>query len=309
MKRKNTVLVTGATGFTGKYVIEALLRKQYAVIATGQSSQVSRPLADIKPDDDFRYIRLDLTDPQQIHAALWERKVDYVIHLAGLSDPTHQNPVDYYAINLVGTINLLEVLGELIHVPQKIVISSTALVYRPQSRPVEENDELGTYNHYGLSKLLVEKSSRHYSNRIPIVIARPFNYAGVGQPKRNIVPKLINFIKNEQGKVSLDNLAIFRDYSDVRFVADAYVELLTANTESFDVVNICSSQVFSFKDLLKILGDISQTKADISLTGRFERNTNINYLCGSNNKLLDLCPNISKKSIYETLDWMYKNAS
>jgi len=309
MKRKSTVLITGATGFTGKYVIESVLRNSYIAVATGQSEQPSQPLAATRPEDELNYVRLDLTDPEQLRSVLKRYEPDYVIHLAGLSDPTHKNPIDYYAINVVGSINLLEALADQTWIPQKVVISSTALVYRPQSRPLEENDDLHTYNHYGLSKLLLEKSSRNYSQKFPIVIARPFNYAGVGQPKRNILPKLINFIKHEQGKVSLDNLAIFRDYSDVRFVADAYVQLLQAKTESFDVVNICSSTAFSFRDLLKILSDISQAETEICQTGKFERNTNINYLCGNNNKLLKLCPNIDRKSIYETLDWMYKEAS
>ena len=309
MKLKPTVLITGATGFTGKYVIEAALRNNYKAVATGQSEQPSQPLAVTQVGDLLDYARLDLTDPAQLRSVLQRYRPDYVIHLAGLSDPTHKNPIDYYAVNLVGSINLLEALGEQAWSPQKVIISSTALVYRPQSRPVDEGDELRTYNHYGLSKLLLEKSSRNYSHKFPIVVARPFNYAGVGQPKRNILPKLINFIKHEQGKVALDNLAIFRDYSDVRFVADAYVQLLQAKTEKFDVVNICSSTAFSFRDLLMILSDISQAETEVSLTGKFERNTNINYLCGSNHKLLKLCPDIERKTIHETLDWMYKEAS
>lgn len=309
MNKKSTVLITGATGFTGKYVIESVLRNNYSVIATGTSEQPSRPLATTQPKDFLNYVRLDLTDPDQLRSVLKHHHPDYVIHLAGLSDPTHKNPTDYYAINLVGSINLLEALADQSWTPQKVIISSTALVYRPQSRPLDESDDVQTYNHYGLSKLLLEKSSRNYSQKFPIVIARPFNYTGVGQPKRNILPKLINCIKHEQGKVSLENLAIFRDYSDVRFVADAYVQLLQAQTESFDVVNICSSTAFSFRDLLKILSDISQAKTDVSLTGKFERNTSVNYLCGNNHKLLKLCPNIARKTIHETLDWMYKEAS
>jgi len=169
------VLVTGCSGFTGRYVVEALVEAGHTVIdAEGAGS------------------RFDLTQPTTVSAAIRAARPDYVIHLAAVSFVGHGDAAAFYAVNTVGTANLLEaILAEGIE-PRRVVVASSANVYgNADAEPILESTPLAPVNHYAASKLAMEHIARSYSDRLPIVLTRPFNYSGVGQDESFLVPKLV----------------------------------------------------------------------------------------------------------------------
>ena len=112
-------LVTGAAGFTGRYVVEALRQKQYRVIALG-----SRP-----EEVGDEWISCDLTDQAQVRATVTPLAPEYVVHLAAVSFVGHDKEEDFYRTNVIGTSNLLSALSEGPSKPRKILLASSANVY------------------------------------------------------------------------------------------------------------------------------------------------------------------------------------
>ena len=172
---KARVLVTGCSGFTGRYVGAALASKGYRVIDAEDSGAP-----------------FDLTQPASVAAVLQEARPDYVIHLAALSFVGHNDATAFYAVNTVGTANLLEAILKAGSKPRRVVIASSANVYgNAQVEPITEATSPAPVNHYAASKLAMEALVRTYADRLSIVMTRPFNYTGVGQAVNFLVPKLV----------------------------------------------------------------------------------------------------------------------
>ncbi len=113
---------------------------------------------------------------------LQEARPDYVIHLAALSYVARNDSTGFYAVNTVGTTNLLEAIVTAKLNLRRVVIASSANVYGNATvEPITEATPPAPVNHYAASKLAMEVMVRTYADRFPIVLTRPFNYTGVGQ--------------------------------------------------------------------------------------------------------------------------------
>ena len=158
------VLVTGLEGFTGPYVAQALRAAGHEVHGAPA------------------WPAFDLRRPADIAAALDAAKPDWVLHLAGLSSVTHADAAELYAVNAVGTGNLLQAIAERAPGVRKVLLASSANVYgNADADPIDEQVAPRPVNHYACSKLAMEFIARTWFDRLPIVIARPFNYTGPGQ--------------------------------------------------------------------------------------------------------------------------------
>jgi nucleoside-diphosphate-sugar epimerase len=134
------VLVTGCGGFTGRYVKAALAAEGYQVI-----------------DAEKVGTRFDLTQPASIGAVLKEADPKYVIHLAALSFVGHADAAAFYAVNAIGTTNLLdEILASGVK-PQRVMIASSANIYGNATvEPITEATPSAPVNHYAASKVAME---------------------------------------------------------------------------------------------------------------------------------------------------------
>ena len=293
---KGKVLVTGRYGFTGRYVASALETAGWQVWGTcSHSTERMGPLD----------IVADLTDATSVRKLVNSVRPDTVVHLAGISFVNYGNINDIYKINLLGTRNLLEALSLGGYGKAGVVLASSANVYGDSiSNPISEISTPAPKNDYAVSKLAMEYVAKLFEGEMPITIARAFNYTGVGQDQKFLVPKIVSHFRNRASLIELGNLNIARDYSDVRDVAEVYSRLLDVAKPWGKHVNICSGNAISLKSILEICQNLSGHEIEIVINPRFVRKNDLNILNGDPAALHKMIGDFSRYSFEDTLRWM-----
>ena len=280
------ILLTGADGFTGRHFS----------LAAGAMGH------DIYP------LKADLLNPGAIAGELSGRAFDHVVHLAAISAVTHTDELALYRVNLVGTRNLLEAVAALDTVPAKILVASSANVYGNAARsPIDETVPPAPVNHYAMSKLAMEYMLEKYHALLPLVVARPFNYTGPGQDDRFVIPKLVRHFRERKARVELGNVAVEREFNDVRLVCEAYLGLLQRG-QSHQVYNVCTSTTYSLTDVIGILSALTGHAIEITVNPDFVRENEVQRLCGDPARL-EACLGkpAARWTLQDTLQWMLES--
>ena len=271
------VLITGADGFTGKYL--SLLLNEKGFIVAGLGGEDSK---------DSSVIPCDLSNKSEVNAVIKEICPDYVVHLAAISFVGESDIESFYRVNLFGTLNLLEALSSQIPSPSKIVVASSANVYgTPKVGTIDESICPAPVNHYANSKLAMEHMVRTWFNRLPIIITRPFNYTGPGQSERFLIPKIVGHFKRKEKTISLGNTEVSRDFSDVKDVVECYARLLMSESRSI-TVNICSGKAVSLQEAIKIMNEMAGYEISVEVNQELVRTNEIKSLKGNNQLLKNL---------------------
>ena len=282
-------LLTGAGGFTGRHLEPALKHRGYRVTRLDP--------AGLAP--------CDLTDRDAVDRAVLELRPDVVVHLAAVTFVGHNNVEDFYRVNVLGTLNLLQALAKLEPAPSRVVIASSANVYgTPNVEVLDESLCPAPVNHYASSKLAMECMVRTWFDRLPIVITRPFNYTGPGQAEHFLVPKIVKHFRERASFIELGNLHVYRDYSDVEDVVGAYLALLESNARS-EVVNICSGHAIALLDIISMMKDIAGQDIEVRVNPDFVRENEVPRLVGSTAKLRKLVHLPPPRPFADTLRRMY----
>ena len=290
----NTALVTGASGFTGRYMVSALRRRGYRVVGFGSSCCGADSC-----------LSVDLTDAEAVHAAVQQIQPTHVVHLAGIAFVGHGEPDDFYRVNLFGTLNLLSAL-QLLKPPPRVVLASSGNIYgMPNIEVIDETVCPSPVNHYATSKLAMECMSRTWFEHLPVLIVRPFNSTGVGQTEQFLIPKIIGHFKRKEPMIELGNLDVSRDFSDVRDTVDAYVALLESDAHS-QVVNVCSGRAIALRTILSEVGRLAGYEMEVRVNPAFVRANEIPVLRGSRARLESLVDCSQPRHLEETLAWMYE---
>ncbi len=294
MTSNNTVLVTGSRGFTGHYLAQALRARGMRVVGLMQGTA--------QGDDEFA---CDLTNATQVQLAVQMVQPAYVAHLAALAFVGHGDAKAFYEVNLFGTLNLLEALGSLSTPPQQVLVASSANVYgTPGVEVIDESVCPAPVNHYACSKLAMEHMVRTWMARLPIVLARPFNYTGVGQDEKFLIPKIVNHFVRRADIIELGNLDVSRDFSDVRDVVDAYVRLLHTPDASGQTLNVCSGSATSLRDVLTMAEAMTGHSLTVSVNPEFVRANEVPRLLGDATRLQGLTGWRPQYDLASTLRWM-----
>lgn len=295
--RPGRVLVTGHRGFTGRYVVEALHAAGCQVFG------LSATPAELDQHG------IDLLDRKQVAAVVAEVRPEAVIHLAAIAFVAHGDAEEMYRTNVVGTRHLLEALAALPQAPAKVLLASSANVYG--NSDVELLDEAvppSPANDYAVSKLAMEYMARLWMDRLPIVLARPFNYTGVGQAENFLLPKIVSHFQRGERTIELGNIDVARDFQDVRFVADAYARLLGADAAG-KTVNLCSGNSVSLLDVIGMMQEIAGYAIEVRVNPAFVRANEVARLTGDNRRLRDLIGPLNIIPLRQTLEWMYAHPS
>lgn len=289
-------LITGIHGFTGQYMAAELSAAGYRVFGMGMMAA-----------EQADYVQADLTDVVSINAAIEMIKPQVVVHLAALAFVGHSNPSAFYDVNIVGTRNLLAALAQCSVQPECILLASSANVYGNRTEGTLTEDTLpDPANDYAVSKLSMEYMARLWMDKLPIVIVRPFNYTGVGQAENFLLPKIVKHFREKAAVIELGNIEVWRDFSDVRALVNAYRRLIEVKPAG-QTVNVCSGQVYSLNEVIQLCEKITSHSIKVQVNPAFVRQNEVKTLCGSASKLKSLIGDWSTPSLEETLRWMIKD--
>lgn len=285
------VLVTGASGFTGRYVINAFagLGARVAPFAAADGRSV------------------DLLDRAQVQAAVAAAQPDIVVHLAAISFVAHGDAEEIYRVNIVGTRNLLEALAAQAQRPAHVLLASSANVYGNTEGRLGEDSPAAPVNDYAVSKFAMELMARQFEHALPMTVVRPFNYTGVGQAERFLIPKIVGNFKRGEPRLELGNLEVSRDFNDVRNVADAYVRLATLPGQG-RVFNICSGVEHTLMDVVGMMAGIAGYHPEVAVNPAFVRANEVRTLVGDPSRLQHAVGTAQQRPLRDTLQWMYDNA-
>lgn len=293
------ILLSGSNGFAAHYVAQNLSKAGHLVVGlTRCNSGQNNPWVS-------ETHCANLTDAAQTRALLERVRPDQVIHLAATSFVAHNDIAELYANNIVGTRNLLDALADLGSLNGPSLIVSSANVYgAAASGKVDENTKPMPSNDYGISKLAVEHLARIYQPKVPNVILRPFNYTGRGQSTQFLIPKIIEHLKNRKSTIELGNLAVARDFSDVRFFAEACCRFLDCPAAIGQSVNICSGNAYRLEEILSLAQDLANFSIDVRVNQNFTRSNEVRQLWGDPRKMQGLIGSINVPHLSETISWM-----
>jgi GDP-4-dehydro-6-deoxy-D-mannose reductase len=242
-------LVTGATGFAGGHLVAHL---------TSQGTRVHGWTHRTPPPSNgpVTWTMVDALDRESIRRALDAARPSAIYHCAGIADVHGAWTAPAYAlrVNAMGTHYLLETAREL-GLDCRVLVTGSALVYRPSSEPIAEDHDIGPSTPYGVSKLAQEMTARE--SPIDTLLVRPFNHAGPRQSPAYATSAFAQQIAEiEAGRrepvLRVGNLEAKRDITDVRDTVRAYQALVERGAPRRPY-NVCSGRAYSMRELLDIL--------------------------------------------------------
>ena len=292
-------LLTGASGFVGRHMAEALVRRGDQVVALDRGEDFNLP-AEVEP------LVMDLQDPASL-AAL-PRAWDGVIHLAGASIPSHFSTPAPVTFNLEITLNLLEHLRD-----SKVLLVSSCHVYAPSDQRRQETDPIVPQGRYGLSKHLIEQLAPHYQGHLDLRVARPFNHLGPGQRPELVVPSLLRRLasaaKTDRSPIQMAGWNSIRDFIDVRDVASAYLAILDLELPAQRTYNVCTGRSTSIADVVRTVLEIQCVEREIQFQGSPNSTDDIPYLVGDPTRLSEAAGWTACHSLTDSLRTMMHTLS
>ena len=312
------VLVTGADGFIGSHLTEALIESGYEVKAfTFYNSFNSWGWLDTLPNDIKKEIDIqsgDIRDPNGVRNIM--EGVESIFHLAALiAIPfSYYSPDSYVDTNIKGTLNVLQAARSL--GTSRVLVTSTSEVYgSAQYVPIDENHPFQGQSPYSATKIggdrLAEAFYKSFS--LPVTIVRPFNTYGPRQSARAVIPTIISQLLAGTEEIHLGSLTPTRDFNYVRDTVNGFIEIEKSDKTIGEEINIASQKEVSIGELAEEL--IHQINPNARITCETQRlrpqKSEVVRLLGSNQKLKALT-NWSQEytlaqGLEKTIDWMSKN--
>ncbi|HQZ66551.1 MAG TPA: SDR family NAD(P)-dependent oxidoreductase [Planctomycetaceae bacterium] len=310
------VLVTGAGGFIGSHLTEALVKSGAHVRAmVHYNSAGRRGWLDQSPlQDEIEFVAGDITDSGSVFAAMKDREV--VFHLAALiAIPySYVAPLSYVQTNVIGTLNVLEAARKL--GTSRIAHTSTSEVYgTAQVVPISESHPLQGQSPYSASKIGADKlaESYHRSFEIPVVTVRPFNTFGPRQSARAVLPTIITQCLAGR-TIRLGSLTPTRDLNYVADTVSGFMACASHADAIGQTINIGSGQEISVGDLAKTVADLIGADVKIECDEHRLRpaNSEVERLLADNRlaaEIVNWRPSVTlKQGLQHTIDWFRQNS-
>jgi dTDP-glucose 4,6-dehydratase len=316
-----TVLVTGADGFIGSHLTEALVRNGFNVRAfVYYNSFNSWGWLDKCSDDlkgQFEIFPGDIRDPHGVKEAM--KGCDAVLHLAALiAIPfSYHSPDTYVDTNIKGTLNVLQAAREL--GIKRIIHTSTSEVYgTAQFVPITEKHPLQGQSPYSATKIAADQLAYSFysSFDLPVVTVRPFNTYGPRQSARAVIPTIITQIANGQSTIKLGTTTPTRDFSYVQDTVSGFIAALTSDAGLGEVVNLGSNFEISIGDTVQLISEAMGVAIKIiSDEARIRpESSEVERLWADNSKAKDIFDwrplytgrDGFKRGLAETINWFTK---
>lgn len=314
-----TVLITGADGFIGSHLVEALVRQgDFRVRAfvlynsLGSWGWLDHCSSEVKGK--FEVFAGDIRDPHCVKEAM--KGCDAVVHLAALiAIPySYYSPDTYVDTNVKGTLNVLQAAREL--GLKRVVHTSTSEVYgTARFVPITEEHPLQGQSPYSATKIAADQLAYSFfaSFGLPVVIARPFNTYGPRQSARAVIPTIITQIANGRRQIKLGAVSPTRDFNFVRDTVEGFIAVLNSDLGLGEVVNLGSNFEISIGDTAQLIAEVLNAEIEIisDETRLRPENSEVQRLWADNTKAKNLFgwqPSYGgregfKRGITETAEW------
>ena len=317
------ILVTGADGFIGSHLTEALVREGYKVRAFiyynsfNSWGWLDQCAPDVKGK--FEVFSGDIRDPHGVKQAM--KDCSAVLHLAALiAIPySYHSPDTYVETNIKGTLNVLQAAREL--GVKRIIHTSTSEVYgTAQYVPIDEKHPLQGQSPYSASKIGADQLAYSFysSFKLPVVTIRPFNTYGPRQSARAVIPTIITQVAKGRKEIELGSTTPTRDLSYISDTVNGFVKALQSDSGVGEVINLGSNFEVSIGQIANLIAKSFNT--EIEIVTKQERlrpdNSEVERLWADNSKaeqLFSWSPSYVQiqgleKGIKETIDW-FQNSS
>lgn len=309
--KKTKVLVTGADGFIGSHLTEALLAEGYAVRALSQYNSFNNWgwLEDVSSSD-LEIVTGDVRDPNFCRHICGG--IDTVYHLAALiAIPySYVAPDSYVDTNIKGTLNMCQAARDC--GVRRIVVTSTSEVYgTARYVPIDEKHPRQPQSPYSATKIGADAIALSFHNafELPVVVARPFNTYGPRQSARAIIPTIITQIADGAREIKVGDLSPTRDFNFVKDTAAGFIALGHAEGIEGKEINIATGTEVSMRETLETIAAIMGEKVDyVTDPARLRpAGSEVFRLCGDNSlitSLTDWRPRYSLEAgLRETVEW------
>ena len=301
------VLVTGADGFVGQWLVQALLGAGHEVtgaVRDGRPIPGRQSAAELAA---VRWVPLDLQDAASIDAVARE-EADWVVHLAAVASSVEagRDLAVAWAVNAAGTARLVESLASHANA-ERVVVVSTGEVYGPgEPRPRRETDPVRPVSPYAATKAAAEIAALEAGRRtgLAVMVARAFPHTGPGQTTTYVAPAFLDRIRIAQrtGAVAVKtgNLDPVRELLDVRDVVEAYIALLERGRAG-EVYNVARGEGIAIGDLFTRLADAAGVRVLPEPDPSLMRTTDVLHLVGDPAKITSETAWTPRRSIDQTL--------
>jgi len=312
------VLITGAGGFIGSHLCEALVNEGHEVRALVRynSQNFWGWLDRSSARNDINVIAGDMRDFDSVFKAV--KGIECIFHLAALiSIPySYQDQRAFIDVNIKGTLNLLQ--ASLSAGVKRIIHTSSSEVYgTAQHIPIDEQHPVNPQSPYAATKAAADylALSFYRSFDLPVTVLRPFNTYGPRQSARAIIPTILTQILSGNKEIKLGSIQPSRDLTYVRDTVQAFILAGSSISDKAigEVINIGSNFDISVEKLAGFIAELAGV--EIELLSEEERKrpvkSEVERLLAENKKakrLLGWSPVYSlEKGLRETIDWFRKN--
>ena len=301
------VLVLGSNGFVGGWLAKELSARGWDVLGSD--------VADASAHDDYAWYRpCDVLDASGLARLIREARPDAVVNLAAVSSvgQSWRNPRLTMEVNVMGTLNLLEV-ARASQAPPRLLLVGSSEQYSPSNEPLRESDPIDASNPYGMSKATQEQVALLYAREwdVPVCLTRSFNHTGPGQAPTFVLPAWCNQVAaiertGEPGTLHVGNLHVARDFSDVRDVCRAYAMILESDLVG-EVLNVGSGKAHTLRDLARQICSFARVPVSIAVDPRLVRDVDVPTICGDATKIRELVGWEPTRELTDTLRQMYED--
>lgn len=262
------VLVTGADGFIGSHLVEALVTRGYQVTALSQYNSFNYWgwLEDVDCRHQIKVVSGDVRDPHFCRSIV--KGHEMVFHLAALiAIPySYVAPDAYVDVNVRGTLNICQAALE--EKVSRVIHTSTSEVYgTAQYVPIDEKHALQPQSPYSASKIGADAIAMSFSNafNLPLTIARPFNTYGPRQSARAVIPSIITQIAAGKKRIRLGDVSPTRDFNYVTDTCDGFIRLAECAEAVGQVVNIGSNTEITVRDTLELIKELMNSDVEFEV--------------------------------------------
>lgn len=311
------VLVFGATGFAGRYLVDELLRRGCDVV--GAARRIDTP-PDVRHPIALGGVAMqpcDVTDPGDVRAVIDESRPEAVVLLSGVASPplANRDPRQAYAVHAMGAVNVLEAVAAAPRSIRVLVVTSSEAYGSSgiHGSPLDEDAALRPTTIYAASKAAADLAAGAFASAkgVDVIRVRPFNHTGPGQRADFVCPDFAGQVAaiaagRRAPVIEVGNLEVSRDFLDVRDVVRGYADALERG-RSGEIYNLCSGHGVTIRSILDDLCALAGIRPEIRVVAERHRPAEVPAYWGSGTRaaaVLGWVPAIPwRLTLADLLDW------